>query len=92
MKRGRSKFMSSIADEIRLSFPELSDCPSEGDFEWAVLSLCRSGKFETGQGTCAAICMSQLGDARKIPCVYRSIVFRELLNVIFAPTDDRDRP
>lgn len=30
--------------------------------------LCQSGKFETGQGTCALICMEQLGNARKGPC------------------------
>jgi hypothetical protein len=28
-------------------------------------AICKSGKFETGQGTCAVICMEQLGDARK---------------------------
>lgn len=26
--------------------------------------ICKSGKFETGQGTCALLCMDQLGDAR----------------------------
>lgn len=28
--------------------------------------ICKSGKFETGQGTCAAICMDQLGEARRM--------------------------
>lgn len=28
-------------------------------------ALCQSGKFETGEGTCAPICMEQLGEARK---------------------------
>ncbi len=27
-------------------------------------AICKSGKFETGQGTCAILCMDQLGDAR----------------------------
>ena len=36
--------------------------------------LCKSGKFETGQGTCAVICMDQLGSARK-HCVHRDEVF-----------------
>lgn len=31
------------------------------------LALCRSRKFETGQGGCAPICMSMLGDARAGP-------------------------
>ena len=30
--------------------------------------LCKSGRFETGQGTCALLCMDQLGDARARPC------------------------
>jgi len=32
------------------------------------LVLCRSGRFETGQGTCALICMDQLGNPRKTGC------------------------
>lgn len=27
-------------------------------------ALCKSGKFETGQGGCAAICMEMLGSSR----------------------------
>jgi hypothetical protein len=27
-------------------------------------AICKSGKFETGQGTCAVICMDHLGVAR----------------------------
>ena len=30
-------------------------------------AICQSGKFETGQGTCAAICMEVLGSARSGP-------------------------
>ncbi|PAP94026.1 hypothetical protein [Mesorhizobium wenxiniae] len=28
-------------------------------------AICKSGRFETGEGTCAVLCMDQLGDARK---------------------------
>lgn len=28
-------------------------------------AICKSGKFETGQGCCAAICMEALGSARR---------------------------
>ena len=28
-------------------------------------AICKSGRFETGQGTCALLCMDQLGDARR---------------------------
>lgn len=33
----------------------------------ACKAICQSGKFETGQGTCALICMDQLGSARGGP-------------------------
>jgi hypothetical protein len=29
--------------------------------------ICQSGKFECGQGRCAALCMDSLGDIRKSP-------------------------
>lgn len=28
-------------------------------------TICKSGKFETGEGTCAVICMDHLGCARR---------------------------
>lgn len=43
--------------------------------------LCKSGKFETGEGTCAPICMSRLGDARK-RCQYIVDVHGELAKEI----------
>lgn len=27
-------------------------------------AICKSGRFETGEGTCAVLCMEALGDAR----------------------------
>lgn len=42
--------------------------PTEQAVERAARRLCRSGKFETGQGTCAVLCMDQLGDVRKKGC------------------------
>jgi len=44
-------------------------------------ALCKSGKFETGQGTCAPICMEQLGEARKY-CSRREQVFGKLAEQI----------
>lgn len=40
-------------------------------------TLCQSGKFETGEGTCALVCMDQLGSARK-DCRHRNRVHSEL--------------
>jgi len=31
-------------------------------------AICRSGKFESGQGTCSLLCMESLGDVRKTGC------------------------
>ncbi len=28
-------------------------------------AICKSGKFETGEGTCALLCLDQLGSARR---------------------------
>ena len=36
--------------------------------------LCQSKVFETGQGTCALICMDQLGNPRKRGCYHASRV------------------
>jgi len=39
--------------------------------------LCKSGKFETGEGTCALICLDQLGEARKA-CTHREQIYGAL--------------
>lgn len=44
----------------------------------ACIAMCRSGKFETGQGTCALVCMDQLGSARTRPCTHAVDVFGAL--------------
>jgi len=46
-------------------------------------AICKSGKFETGQGGCAAICMSMLGDSRK-GCSYIVQVHGKLAGKIMA--------
>lgn len=44
-------------------------------------TLCKSGKFETGEGTCALICMGQLGEARR-NCQYIYSVHKKLAEEI----------
>ncbi len=44
--------------------------------------LCLSGKFETGQGTCALICMDQLGNVRKNNCNHMCEVHKDLARAI----------
>lgn len=50
--------------------------------EAVCLVLCRSGKFETGQGTCALICMDQLGNPRKNGCHHAMKVHKDLAYTI----------
>jgi hypothetical protein len=49
-------------------------------------ALCRSGKFETGQGGCAAICMSVLGSSRGGPhgCPHAGQVHSGLAKAVLA--------
>lgn len=44
-------------------------------------AICKSGKFETGQGTCAVVCMDQLGSPRK-GCPHAARVHKDLANQI----------
>jgi hypothetical protein len=45
-------------------------------------AICKSGQFETGQGTCAFICMDQLGDPRKKDCPHAWEVHARLADSI----------
>lgn len=49
-----------------------------GIVEAVARTLCRSGKFETGEGTCAPICMEFLGDPRKSGCGHACRVHEKL--------------
>ncbi len=48
------------------------------DLEAVTHAICKSGKFETGEGTCAPVCMDQLGDARQRPCSHALVVHNKL--------------
>lgn len=50
-------------------------------------ALCASGKFETGHGGCAAICMSMLGSSRP-RCDYKQLVHGALADAILALSPD----
>jgi hypothetical protein len=54
--------------------------------------LCQSGKFETGQGTCALICMDQLGDARKKGCNHAATVYDKLAGTIIEAIASLSQP
>ncbi len=44
-------------------------------------SICKSGRFETGQGTCSLLCMDQLGSARR-DCKHAANLHGELAKSI----------
>ncbi len=48
----------------------------------ACLAVCRTGKFETGQGTCAPLCMEFLGDPRKSGCGHAVTVHCNLVRLV----------
>ncbi len=52
-----------------------ANLPSE---EEIAISICQSGQFETGQGTCALICMNQLGAPRNKGCCHTKTVHKRL--------------
>lgn len=54
------------------------------DREAVAQAICKSGKFETGQGTCALICMDQLGDVRKKGCGHCARVHGKLADAILS--------
>lgn len=56
----------------------------------ACAEVCKSGRFETGEGTCALICMDQLGDARKNGCRHAAYVHRDLVESVFNCLETED--
>lgn len=50
-------------------------------------ALCKSGKFETGQGTCTLRCMDQLGEARR-NCPHVGVVHGVLADKILQALDE----
>jgi hypothetical protein len=57
-----------------------------GRIQAACVAACRSGKFETGEGTCAAICMEFLGSPRKSGCPHAVRVHGEHVCAILDAT------
>ena len=47
-------------------------------------AFCRSGKFESGQGTCSLLCMEFLGDVRKSGCSHSTKLHGTLARAVLA--------
>ena len=66
--------------------------PAQGLTEEAIAQvLCRSGKFETGHGTCSLFCMDQLGDPRKRGCSHSAEVFKQITSKILAAPQPEEK-
>lgn len=52
-------------------------------------TLCASGKFETGEGGCAALCMSMLGPSRP-RCEHKVTVHGALASAIVSDLDNQE--
>ena len=55
-----------LRGKVQDTRPPITD---EG-IERAARALCKSGKYETGEGTCAVLCMEFLGSPRKSGCAH----------------------
>lgn len=64
----KTTLLCQIATMKRIAAEALASLQGEDAVERVARTICQSGKFETGQGTCAVICMDQLGDVRKKGC------------------------
>lgn len=69
------------SDVRRLTSPP---APQAGEIERASIAICKSAKFETGEGTCALLCMDQLGDPRKNGCHHATTVHKLLAESVLA--------
>lgn len=51
-------------------------------------AICKSRKFETGEGTCALLCMSGLGDVRRSGCSYHKQIHGDMAKQILDALDE----
>lgn len=74
---------------IRNAIERLTEAASRSatqvvDREAVARAICQSGKFETGEGTCALLCMDQLGSPRKKGCCHSARVHGKLADAILS--------
>lgn len=69
-----------VACAIRLA----ASRPAPVDREAVARAICQTGKFETGEGTCALLCMDQLGSPRKKGCCHSARVHGKLADSILS--------
>lgn len=50
-------------------------------------TICQSGRFETGQGTCSMLCLDVLGDARAKPCPHATEIHGNFADAVLLSHD-----
>lgn len=77
-------FASAIETASVLRLAASRPAAQVADREAVARALCESGKFETGEGTCALLCMDQLGGVRKKGCNHLTRVHGKLDDAILS--------
>lgn len=83
---GRARGKLSALDRAREYVDSVVDAtsPDTANAKLVAATICRSGRFETGEGTCALICMGVLGSARQNGCPHAYEVHGDLAHMIVA--------
>jgi hypothetical protein len=74
-------------DRAALSLPASAgeERPATAELrERVARAICKTDRFDTGEGTCAALCMEQLGDPRRKGCGHALRVHGTLVDAILA--------
>lgn len=87
--------MKSMSDEERQAQKldrDWHDGKVKSKVERIAQVICRSGKFECGQGRCAVMCMDSLGDIRKSPhgCHHATHLYGKLAGAILNELEATD--
>jgi hypothetical protein len=78
-RRQADQALAVPATPLRVDGPTGFD-PSR--IEIIAKTICRSGKFETGEGTCSLLCMEFLGDPRSSGCAHAARIHGDMARQI----------
>ena len=89
-RQGQIDWDALIKIEIDLRLAASRPATQVVDREAVARAICQSGKFETGEGTCALLCMDQLGSPRKKGCCHSARVHGKLADAILSLRERED--
>jgi GNAT superfamily N-acetyltransferase len=83
--QGIAKELRARAEKAEARLAELEARPAPAELrERVARAICKTDRFDTGEGTCAALCMEQLGDPRRKGCGHALRVHGTLVDAILA--------